>query len=387
MDVAASAQALLRWAHLLTGDPERARRLAQRALASMPRSPRSGGEDADAALRRHVLGEHLAPWRRLLSRRSGPAPGDPLAPLSPRTRAVLVLIVHDGLDVPAVANLLDASAGAVRRELARALAGRTPQEVRDLLHDDAWALPVPAHPELGVQQRVRGRRRARAIVATVTGGALVLGGVVLFEEPPPPGLPWPPRGELAADPAVRREVTAAWDRAALLAPVRDDGGLVPDRAAPLRLLWAGRPSPAATLLRPSVRVAVAQAEVAGGGTWAVVFRSLGRGGPWVLQQADALPPTGTRALLLDIGTRTLGGREAGPAEVHVLAAPGATVETRTAGGWERQEVRDGLVGPLLAPPRPGRLLLRVDGQRLTAPCRALGPLLEQTARGAVPAPC
>jgi RNA polymerase sigma-70 factor (sigma-E family) len=144
--VAARGQALLRLAHVLTGDPDDAQDLSQATLVDTLRHWRkvARADSPDAYVRRMMLNRHLA-TRRL--RRSGevvlrdvtpsadasvadPATGvadrdevhAALATLSPRARAVLVLRYYADLDDAAIGDCLGMPVGTVRSLVSRSLA-------------------------------------------------------------------------------------------------------------------------------------------------------------------------------------------------------------------------------------------------------------------------
>ena len=134
--------AVLRWAHLLTGDRGRAEDLVQHAFAATYRHWRRiepGG--AEAYVRRAVLNAHLSWWRRgwrseetvpELPERPGPdltggvderdAVWTALAALPPRQRAVLVLRYYEDLPEAEIARVLDIAPGTVKSQAARGLA-------------------------------------------------------------------------------------------------------------------------------------------------------------------------------------------------------------------------------------------------------------------------
>jgi RNA polymerase sigma-70 factor (sigma-E family) len=136
--VGARGSALLRYAHLLAGNPHDAQDLLQAALAGTFRQWRKAAADPNAYARRAILNAHLSAWR--LARRPhrpGPAataPPDPgqavadrdavwrsLASLPPRQRAVLVLRYYEDLDEAAIARVLGVSTGTVKSQASKAL--------------------------------------------------------------------------------------------------------------------------------------------------------------------------------------------------------------------------------------------------------------------------
>jgi RNA polymerase sigma-70 factor, ECF subfamily len=140
--VAARMPAILRWAHLLTGDRGRAEDVVQHALASTYRHwGRISPEGAEAYVRRAVLNAHFSWWRRgwrheqpteVIPERPGPEPTAAvderdlmwaaLATLPPRQRAVLVLRYYEDLSELEIARVLDISPGTVKSQAAKALA-------------------------------------------------------------------------------------------------------------------------------------------------------------------------------------------------------------------------------------------------------------------------
>ena len=140
--VTARTPALLRYAHVLTGDRARAEDLVQGALASSYRhwSRLSARGDVDAYVRRAVLNAHLNRWRRVGRRESlvaeppeGALPDGvdrladrdavwrALATLPPRQRAVLVLRFYEDLTEAGVAAELGISVGTVKSQTSKGL--------------------------------------------------------------------------------------------------------------------------------------------------------------------------------------------------------------------------------------------------------------------------
>ncbi|GGT14884.1 hypothetical protein ACFFV7_34620 [Nonomuraea spiralis] len=106
-----------RTAYLLTGDADKARELAGKALVAACRrwSAIRYHRPADAVLREL--------YRRFLGATGArsPAPdGHPLAGLAPRTRAAVVVTLHDGLSLPHAATVTGLWVGALDDELRRA---------------------------------------------------------------------------------------------------------------------------------------------------------------------------------------------------------------------------------------------------------------------------
>ena len=153
--VTARMPAVLRWAHLLTGDRGRAEDLTQHAFAATYRHwRRISPAGAEAYVRRAVLNAHLSAWRRgwlrnerptgELPERAGPEPmagvderdamWAALAGLPPRQRAVLVLRYYEDLSESEIARVLDISVGTVKSQASKALAtlrAKRPDLVRE----------------------------------------------------------------------------------------------------------------------------------------------------------------------------------------------------------------------------------------------------------------
>jgi RNA polymerase sigma-70 factor (sigma-E family) len=145
--VANRAAVLLRYAHVLTGDPHRAEDLVQSALASCYRHwSRVRPGEAERYVRKAILNAHLTWWRRLGRRRESStadvsgvvtpatvmASADAgledrdevwraLATLPPRQRAVLVLRYYDDLTEEETARQLEVTVGTVKSQHAKAL--------------------------------------------------------------------------------------------------------------------------------------------------------------------------------------------------------------------------------------------------------------------------
>jgi RNA polymerase sigma-70 factor (sigma-E family) len=144
--VAAALPGLLRFGHVLTGNPHEAEDLVQEALGkTMRRWNRSRPDDPVAYVRRVMVNTHLTRWRRWGSRvRLGDVPevaaDDPslqrshdrdllrraLASLPPRQRAVLVLRYLEDLPDAEIAVLLGCQQATVRSQAARGLASLRP---------------------------------------------------------------------------------------------------------------------------------------------------------------------------------------------------------------------------------------------------------------------
>jgi RNA polymerase sigma-70 factor (sigma-E family) len=130
---------LLRFAHVLTGDPHRAADLVQDALEktllSWDRIIRK--DDPEGYVRRAIVNRHVSVWRRTRRERlvadtpdrphEGARPHDDelwaaLGTLPPRQRAVLVLRYYEDLSEADTAAVLGCSVGTVKSQAFRALA-------------------------------------------------------------------------------------------------------------------------------------------------------------------------------------------------------------------------------------------------------------------------
>ena len=144
--VAQSLPALLRFGHVLTGNPQEAEELVQEALAkSLRRWRRARVADPVAYVRRVMVNTHTSQWRRWGARMQvGEVPERvahdaglqqseewdalrrALARLPARQRAVLVLRYFEDLPDPAIAELLGCRPGTVRSLASRGLAALRP---------------------------------------------------------------------------------------------------------------------------------------------------------------------------------------------------------------------------------------------------------------------
>ena len=136
--VAAALPGLLRFGHMLTGDPREAEDLVQEALVRSLRRWRTvRASDAGPYVRRAMVNTHITRWRRWDARvRLGTPPDggaeDPalgrtddwdrlrraLAQLPPRQRTVLVLRYYEDLPDARIAELMDCAPGTVRSQAA-----------------------------------------------------------------------------------------------------------------------------------------------------------------------------------------------------------------------------------------------------------------------------
>ncbi len=152
--VAARGQSLVRFAYVLTLDPQQAEDVVQSALADLYRHWKrvSKADHVDAYVRKAVVNAYLT-WRRRRSsselptelpdaRRHAPDPADAIADrdemrglldgLAPRARTVLVLRYYADLDDAAVAEVMGISVSAVRSTASRALASMRELQVTAL---------------------------------------------------------------------------------------------------------------------------------------------------------------------------------------------------------------------------------------------------------------
>ncbi len=138
--VAARLPALLRYAHLLTGDPHRAEDVVQVALAKTllkwSRIDRNGNPEGYVrkAILNQVINTQRRRWRErpteVLPETPVPAPApeerltmwSALATLPPKQRAVVVLRYYDDLSEAQIAETLGCSTGTVKSQASKALA-------------------------------------------------------------------------------------------------------------------------------------------------------------------------------------------------------------------------------------------------------------------------
>jgi RNA polymerase sigma-70 factor (sigma-E family) len=130
---------LLRFAHVLTGDADRAADLVQdaleRTLMAWPRIERK--DDPEGYVRRAIVNRHVSVWRRLRRERLvAETPDRPyddaaghdgdlwaaLATLPPRQRAVLVLRYYEDMSEAACAAVMGCTVGTVKSQTWKALA-------------------------------------------------------------------------------------------------------------------------------------------------------------------------------------------------------------------------------------------------------------------------
>ena len=137
--MAAALPGLLRFGHVLTGDPQRAEELAQAALVSTwLRWDRLDLEQPSAYVRRAMVNTYTSWWRRSRRDRELPAHWDGPAPdgadygerdaalralrlLPPKQRAVVVLRYYEDLPEAEIARVLGCSPGTVKSHSSRAL--------------------------------------------------------------------------------------------------------------------------------------------------------------------------------------------------------------------------------------------------------------------------
>jgi len=153
--VAAALPGLLRFGHVLTGNPREAEDLVQEALVrSLLRWSTVRADDAGPYVRRAMVNTHITRWRRWDARvRLGDPPDvsadDPalgrtddwdrlrraLAQLPVRQRTVLVLRYYEDLPDARIAQLMDCAPGTVRSQAARGLAALRPLLQPESVHE------------------------------------------------------------------------------------------------------------------------------------------------------------------------------------------------------------------------------------------------------------
>jgi RNA polymerase sigma-70 factor (sigma-E family) len=150
----ARTPALLRFAHVLTGDPDKAADLVQDALertvAAWPRVVRK--DDPEGYVRRAIVHRNVSVWRRLKREtlvsdvpESSYIPTDPhdaalwatLAELPPRMRAVVVLRFYEDLGEAQTASVMGCSVGTVKSTTSRALA-RLREKLGERQQEGTW---------------------------------------------------------------------------------------------------------------------------------------------------------------------------------------------------------------------------------------------------------
>jgi hypothetical protein len=357
---------LVRQAYLLTGDAERARRLADRAAAAGRLHSRDGWADAEQAKAELVRSFVADPGRPAERERRGPSPHPDVAVwqalcrLSPRRRAVIVLRYDEGLTEEEAAARLGTTVQAVRADVDAAMltlrtalpgvpdpwaqiagalsaAGRgwsdytqpAPDRVAEVLATPA-PTPVP-RSEPGVETRSRSAGPA-ALAAGVVAALLLAAAVVvprLGRDDPAPS----PSGPVAAAPlgqatgrGGQRPVVPSVDVPDGLLNWPARGRLAGDqalRAEATRAWKAGVPAAEA----PASAVSVLWAGALDGRT-AAVLQGLDRAGRPHLAQVVGAKPAAVRlqhAEPLHAGTQVLTllppSGPAGP--VRVLVSPEA----------------------------------------------------------------
>lgn len=264
--VAARLPALLRFAHLLCGDPARAHDLVEDGLASAYRHWRTARRSADAYVRRAVLRSYLGRRREASAaagtvprRGTGGAPGwASLGDLPPRQRAVLLLREVEQLSEFETAELVGI---APRRAHAAYLAAATslrerapdyrladlPEEIATTGRPDRDASGWSADPLEAVRRRASRQQRRLLVRAGAALGALALAlavplsiRYVQHRAHDPLSVPvarglldWPTRGALAHDGGFLGTVQQVWRTGAAGA-----GGEPP--TSDVRALYAGR---------------------------------------------------------------------------------------------------------------------------------------------------
>ncbi len=154
--VTREAPALLRFAHLVTGDADAAQDAVQDALANaFARWDRvAATDDPGAYVRRMIVNAHVSAWRRFGRRvtpvaevRGGSVTDVANAvarddvvwrvcrALPTKQRAAVVLRYYEDLEFSEIARILECSEGTVRSQLHRALAALRAELTRQEAHD------------------------------------------------------------------------------------------------------------------------------------------------------------------------------------------------------------------------------------------------------------
>jgi RNA polymerase sigma-70 factor (sigma-E family) len=138
--VRARHPALLRYGHVLTGDPHSAADLVQDALerTGLRWSKVLRQDDPEGYVRRVMVNRHISGWRRLRREhlvaeapesRAAAAPPHvddamwhALSKLAPRQRAVLVLRYYEDLSEAEIAQVLGCATGTVKSQAAKGIA-------------------------------------------------------------------------------------------------------------------------------------------------------------------------------------------------------------------------------------------------------------------------
>ena len=293
--VGARTGALLRYAYLLTGDPDAARNAVLRALtaahADWHRAERDG---PDAYVKARILRDQLGLRRRLVRRRPTPADREDdaawsaLAALPPRSRAILVLRYGEQLTDGEIAQALAVTPAAVRAQSAKAMAtlGPLDGQLREALADPSRTVPSPPDPVAWVRAEIRRRRRGTRVAAGVA--VLAVAGVAMAyvlssrapaAEPapappsPPPAdsglLSWTPRVDVGTDTEFVPAAIGIWQSA-------PDGPV-----DEVYVVWAG--------VIGDGRVAVLQGVQADGTRAVAQVSDRGQPATIVLDRVDSLP--------------------------------------------------------------------------------------------------
>ena len=194
---------LLRFAHVLTGDADRAADLVQdaleRTLMAWPRIERK--DDPEGYVRRAIVNRHVSVWRRLRRERLvAETPDQPyddaggrdaelwaaLATLPPRQRAVLVLRYYEDMSEADCAEVMGCSVGTVKSQAWKAIArlrarqhrpggnpvmDRLEDELRDVLTHERRALSTDLVDLEKVYAGAARRRRRRTSVVAAAGAS------------------------------------------------------------------------------------------------------------------------------------------------------------------------------------------------------------------------